>query len=109
MPSPGPEPRRGTPAVGTYTHVIDQWAIIYVNPVVLNQRQAGVAIERALRQKIAELQSVAVDTHGLTHFAMATSKLLGFDLLPRLANLADRKLYLPPGVSRTSIKVSAML
>ena len=26
------EPRRGTPAVGTYTHVIDQWAIIYDNP-----------------------------------------------------------------------------
>jgi len=92
------EPRRGTPAVGTYTHVIDQWAIIYDNPVVLNQRQAGVAIEGALRQKIAELQSVAVDTHGFTHFAMAAAKLLGFDLLPRLANLADRKLYLPPGV-----------
>jgi TnpA family transposase len=98
------EPRRGTPAVGTYTHVIDQWAIIYDNPVVLNQRQAGVAIEGALRQKIAELQSVAVDTHGFTHFALATAKLLGFDLLPRLANLAGRKLYLP-----LSVKVPAEL
>lgn len=93
------EPRRGTPAVGTYTHVNDQWAIIYDNPIVLNQRQAGAAIEGALRQKIAELQSVAVDTHGFTHFGMTTAKLLGFDMLPRLANLADRKLYLLPGVT----------
>jgi len=67
-------------------------------PVGRNQRHAGVAIEGALRQKIAELQSVAVDTHGFTHFALAAAKLLGFDLLPCLANLADRKLYLPPGV-----------
>ena len=67
-------------------------------PVGRNQRHAGVAIEGALRQKIAELQSVAVDTHVFTHFALAAAKLFGFDLLPRLANLADRKLYLPPGL-----------
>lgn len=93
------EPRRRTPAVGTYTHVVDQWAIIYDQPVLLNLRQAGVAIEGALNQKVCELQRLAVDTHGFTHFAMAAAKLLGFDLAPRLADLATRKLYLPHDVS----------
>ncbi len=93
------EPRRRTPAVGTYTHVVDQWAIIYDQPVLLNLRQAGVAIEGALNQKVCELQRLAVDTHGFTHFAMAAAKLLGFDLAPRLADLATRKLYLPDGVA----------
>lgn len=39
------DPRRRTPAVGTYTHVLDQWAILHNQAVVLNRRQAGVAIE----------------------------------------------------------------
>lgn len=93
------EPRRRTPAVGTYTHVIDQWAIIYDQPVQLNQRQAGVAIDGALNQKVSDLQRLSVDTHGFTHFAMAATKLLGFDLAPRLSDIASRKLYLPDGVA----------
>ena len=92
------EPRRRTQAIGTYTHVLDRWAIVYDRPIVLNRRQAGAAIEGALHQKVADLQRLAVDTHGFTHFALATAKLLGFDLSPRLAGLAGRKLYLPAGV-----------
>ena len=34
---------------------------------------------------------------GYTNGAMAVAKLLGFDLCPRLQDLAERKLYLPPG------------
>jgi Tn3 transposase DDE domain len=49
------EPRRRGPAVGTYTHVSDRWAVIYDQPVLLNERQAGVAIEGALKQKVCEL------------------------------------------------------
>ncbi|MCR9178512.1 MAG: Tn3 family transposase [Alphaproteobacteria bacterium] len=92
------EPRRRTPAIGTYTHVSNRWAIVYDQPIVLNQRQAGAAIEGALQQKVADLQRLAVDTHGFTHFALATAKLLGFDLSPRLADIASRKLYLPASV-----------
>jgi TnpA family transposase len=92
------EPRRGTPAVGTYTHVLDQWSIIYDQPIVLNRRQAGVAIEGVLRQKSAGLHRLAVDTHGFTHFAMAVAKMLGFDLCPRLSDLGDRKLYIPHNI-----------
>jgi TnpA family transposase len=92
-------PGGGHYAVGTYAHVLDQWGILYDQPIVLNRRQAGPAIEGALRQQHVErLERVAVDTHGFTHFAMAPAKLVGFDLCPRLAKLKKRKLYLPRGL-----------
>ena len=97
------ELRRGTHAVGTYTHVSDQWPIIYDQPILLNTRQAGAALEGAVQQKIIDLQRLAVDTHGFTHFAMGAGKLLGFDLSPRFAGLADRKLYLPLDVAAPAI------
>ena len=92
------DPRRRSFAVGTYTHVLDQWGIVYDQPIVLNKRQAGAALEGALSQRQVELSRVAVDTHGFTHAAMALAKLVGFDLCPRLARLADRKLYVPRDV-----------
>src|SRR3546814_7878812 len=92
------EPRRRTPAVGTYTHDLDQWAIIYDQPIVLNRRQAGAAIEGVMQQEVAQLQRLAVDSHGFTHFAMAIAKLLGFDLCPRLTDVGGRKLHLPRGI-----------
>ncbi len=93
------DPRRRTYAVGTYAHVLDQWGILYDLPIVLNRRQAGAAIEGALRQRQVErIERVAVDTHGFTHFAMALAKLVGFDLCPHLAKLKKRKLSLPKGL-----------
>jgi TnpA family transposase len=92
------DPRRRIYAAGTYAHVLDQWGIVYDQPIILNHRQAGAAIEGALRQDQVDLERVAVDTHGFTHFAMALAKLIGFDLCPRLAGLKDRKLYLPRGL-----------
>ncbi len=92
------DPRRKGPAIGTYPHILDQWSIFYDQPIVLNRRQAGAAIEGALRQTVVEtLKRVAVDTHGFTHFAMTTAKFAGFDLCPRLAHLKTRKLFLPQG------------
>jgi TnpA family transposase len=93
------DPRRRTYAVGTYAHVLDQWGILYDQPIVLNRRQAGAAIEGALRQRqVGQLERVAVDTHGFTHFAMALAKAVYFDLCPRLAGLKKRRLYLPRGL-----------
>ncbi len=92
------DPRRRSFAVGTYAHVLDQWSIIYDQPIVLGRRQAGAAIEGALRHTaVPSLDLLAVDTHGHTHFAMALAKCCGFDLSPRLARLSERKLYLPRG------------
>jgi TnpA family transposase len=108
------DPRRRTYAVGTYAHVLDQWGILYDQPsavdpfrhisplrglIVLNRRQVGAAIEGALRQRqVGQLERVAVDTHGFTHFGMALGKSVSFDLCPRLARLKKRRLYLPKGL-----------
>jgi TnpA family transposase len=91
------DPKRKTPSIGTYTHVSDFWSVIYDQPIILNERQAGAAIEGAIRQREIEIDRLAVDTHGYTEFAMAMAKLLGFALCPRLKRLSERKLYIPSG------------
>lgn len=93
------DPRRRTHAAGVYTHVLDQHGIVYDQPIVLNERQAGPAIEGVVRYNDSSdrmrLSLLAVDTHGYTNPGMAIAKLLGFDLCPRLRDLAERKLFLP--------------
>ena len=90
------DPKRRTYSIGLYTHVLDRWGVIYDQPIVLKQRQAGAAIEGMIRQSAAEeAERLAVDTHGYSDFAMAVAKMLGFDLCPRLKNLRDRRLHVP--------------
>lgn len=93
------DPRRRTHAAGVYTHVLDRHGIIYDQPIVLNERQAGPAIEGVVRYNSTNdrerLSMLAVDTHGYTNPGMALAKLLGFDLCPRLRDLTERKLFLP--------------
>jgi TnpA family transposase len=91
------DPRRHTPAVGMYSHVRAFWGISHAQPIVLNERQAGAAIEGVVRDDRLETSQLAVDTHGYTDFAMALAKLLGFDLCPRLKALKERHLFLPVG------------
>jgi len=94
------DPRRRTYAMGIYSHVLDQWGIIYDQPRVLHQRQAGAAIEGVVRQTAAaKVERLAVDTHGYTDVGMAIGKLLGLDLWPRLSHLRDRRLHVPRGLS----------
>ncbi|MFM0008557.1 Tn3 family transposase [Paraburkholderia dipogonis] len=106
------DPRRRTHAVGMYTHVLDQHGIVYNQPIVLNERQAGVAIEGVIRHNENRddggLLRLSVDTHGYTNVGMAVSKLLGFDLCPRLRNLSERKLYLPRRVAAPDGLVSVV-
>ena len=95
------DPRQRTYAAGLYTHVRDRWGLFYDQPIVLNERQAGVAVEGVEQHNRAEdrirISLLAVDTHGVTNVAMAIAKLLGFDLSPRLRDLRERKLYVPRG------------
>jgi len=91
------DPRHQTPSVGIYSHVRDRWGIFYAQPILLNERQAGAAIEGVLRQQSIEITQLAVDTHGYTDFGMALSRGAGFDLCPRLKSLDERRLFLPRG------------
>lgn len=97
------DPRRRTYAIGLYTHVTDQHGLIYHQPVVLNERQPGPAVEGAVQYNrnytnSTRLTRLAVDTHGYTYPGMAVAKLSGFDLCPQLRDLKERKLYLPRDV-----------
>ena len=91
------DPRRNTPSIGIYSHVKDRWGIFHAQPFVLNERQAGVAIEGVIRQEKLETSQLAVDTHGYTDFAMTLARLVGFDLCPRLKELKQRHLFVPRG------------
>ena len=103
------DPKRKVPSVGTYTLLADFWSVIYDQPIVLNERQAGAAIEGALRQKEVDIDRLAVDTHGYTEFAMAIAKLLGFALCPRLARLSERKLYVPSGMQDVPASLTSIV
>ncbi len=93
------DPKRQRRGIGIYTHKLDQWPLIYDQPIVLMQRQSGAAIEGMLRQRSsAELERIAVDTHGFTAFGMGVSKALGFDLCPRLRGIGQRRLHVPRDV-----------
>jgi hypothetical protein len=75
------DPKRRTHGIGTYTTVLDQWRILYDQPLPLHiQRQAGAAIEGVVRQRITPISRLAVDTHGYTDLSQGLAKLLGFDL-----------------------------
>ncbi|ABM96848.1 putative TnpA family transposase (plasmid) [Methylibium petroleiphilum PM1] len=92
------DPRRQTASIGIYSHVKDRWGIFHAQPIVLNERQAGAAIEGVVRQEKVETTQLAVDTHGYTDFAMGLARLLGFDLCPRLRELNQRHLFVPRGM-----------
>lgn len=76
--------------------MLDRWGIVYAQPIVLNERQAAVAIEGVERYNRSEdrirLSLLSVDSHGYSNGAMSVAKLLGFDLCPRLQDLRERKL-----------------
>jgi TnpA family transposase len=61
--------------------------------MVLNDRQAGAAIEGVVRDERWETAQLAVDTHGYTDVAMALARGVGLDLCPRLKELSDRHLF----------------
>jgi TnpA family transposase len=92
------DPRRKTASMGMYTHVLNQWPIIYHQPIVLGNRQAGAAIEGVVRQERIDLDWLAVDTHGYTDAAMCFARLQTFDLCPQLSNLRERRLTVPKGM-----------
>jgi TnpA family transposase len=91
------DPRRRTPSIGMYTHVHNQWPIIYNQPIVLGERQVGAAIEGIVRQTEIDIEALAVDTHGYSDVGMWVAASQGFDLCPRLRNLTERRLTLPKG------------
>jgi TnpA family transposase len=85
--------------MGSYVHVQNLWGISYDQPIILNEREAGPAIEGAIRSPGTRIEAVAVDSKGHTHFATGFAKALSLDLYPRLRNLKYQKLFVPKGIA----------
>ena len=88
------DPRRHRPAIGTYTHLGDFWSLFNDMPLLLNERQAGAAIEGAIRQKEVSVATLCVDTHGYSEFGMAIGKLSSLDVCPRCQRRSESHLNL---------------
>ena len=102
------DPRRKTASMGMYTHVSNQWPIIYHQPIVLGNRQVGAAIEGVVRQATIDLDWLAVDTHGYTDVGMCIARMQTFDLCPQLANLRERRLTIPKGMKIPEVLASVV-
>ncbi|MDE2225464.1 MAG: Tn3 family transposase [Castellaniella sp.] len=90
------DPRTKKKSIGIYTHIHDRWGIFYDQPIVLGERQAGVALEGVLRQDTVAIKQLAVDTHGQTEFSMFLGKTVQKDICPRLRDASAHKLYVTP-------------
>jgi TnpA family transposase len=91
------DPKRRTLSTATYIHTLARHGIAYDQPIAINRRQDGAAIEGALRQAVMPIRRVMTDTHGYSAFGMRLGKFVGIDLCPRLKSFRDRRLHIPRG------------
>jgi TnpA family transposase len=89
------DPKRRVHGMGVYQTILDQWGILYDQPLPLLRRQVGAAIEGVVRQRSTSIRWLAVDTHGHTHLGLGICKLLGFDLCARQSDMRHQWLHLP--------------
>jgi TnpA family transposase len=89
------DPKRRVHGVGVSQTVLDQWGIPYDQPLPLLNRQVGAALEGVVRQRVSPIRSLAVDTHGHTHFGSGLAKLLGFDLYTRWHDMRGQWVHVP--------------
>ena len=88
--------RYGGRGVMIYWHVDKKSTCIYSQLKRCSSSEVANMIEGVLRHCTDKsIQKQFVDTHGQSEVAFAFCHLLGFDLMPRLKNIATQKLYLP--------------
>jgi TnpA family transposase len=88
--------RYGGRGVMIYWHVERRAACIYSQLKRCSSSEVAAMIEGVLRHCTdLEVQRNYVDSHGQSHVAFAFSYLLGFELMPRLKDIAAQKLHRP--------------
>jgi len=88
--------RYGGRGVMIYWHVERRSACIYSQLKRCSSSEVAAMIEGVLRHCTdLEIQRNYVDSHGQSHVAFAFSYLLGFELMPRLKDIAAQKLHRP--------------
>ncbi|BDA76260.1 hypothetical protein CAL7716_105990 (plasmid) [Calothrix sp. PCC 7716] len=88
--------RYGGRGVMIYWHVEKKSACIYSQLKTCSSSEVGAMIQGLLHHCTdMEVKKNYVDTHGQNEIAYAFCRLLGFDLMPRIKRIGDKKLSLP--------------
>jgi TnpA family transposase len=89
------------PGVLFYTHLSDQYAPFYTKVINANVRDATHVLDGLLyHESQLRIEEHYTDTAGFTDQVFALCHMLGFEFAPRIADLADKRIYVPgkPGV-----------
>lgn len=93
--------RYGGPGVMIYWHVEKKSTCIYSQLKSCSSSEVAAMIEGLLRHcTSADIDTNYVDTHGASIVGFAFTELLGFNLLPRLKNIGQIRLYRPDRTTR---------
>ena len=86
----------GDPGVLFYTHVSDQYAPFYTKVINANVRDATHVLDGLLyHESDLRIEEHYTDTAGFTDQVFALCHLLGFAFAPRIADLAEKRIYVP--------------
>ena len=85
-------------AVSVYTHMSDQYSVFRTQVISCAEREALYVLDGLLENDTElPIRGPIVDTHGYTDQVFGLCYLLGFTFMPRLKNLATRRLFKPAG------------
>ena len=95
--------RYGGKGIMIYWHVEKHATCIYSQLKTVSSSEVAAMIQGVMRHCTdMQINKHFVDTHGQSEIAFGFCHLLGFQLMPRLKNIASQKLYLPEaGASET--------
>jgi TnpA family transposase len=96
--------RYGGRGVLIYWHVDKKSVAIHSQLISCTASEVAAMIEGAIRHSTdMQLEANYVDSHGQSEIGFGLTRLLGFDLLPRLKRINVTKLYLPDADTRGQV------
>ncbi|MDR3440570.1 Tn3 family transposase [Telmatospirillum sp.] len=92
------------PGVSFYTHISDQYGPFYTKVIAASASEAPHVLDGLLyHQTGLQPSEHYTDTGGATDHVFGLCHLLGFRFAPRIRDLKDRRLYLPPGMKAPEV------
>ncbi len=91
-------PKYGSePGAQFYTHISDRYSPFYSENVSMIRDSTYMIDGLLYHESELHIEEHYTDTAGFTDHVFALMQLLGFKFAPRIKDLADKKIYLPPG------------
>jgi len=91
------------PGVQFYTHISDQYGPYHVQNISTAIRDSTHVLDGLLyHESDLRIEEHYTDTAGFTDHVFALTHLLGFRFAPRIRDLHDKRLFIPPGESSHS-------